>query len=194
MAAAPLAVHDTLAESRRLAITTPGTRPSTWELGALLTIGIAAGLALSFVKLNLRIPGHAILLTVAPLALGLALVPRRWAGSTMSGAAGLTMLAAGHTGAGAVASMLVTGLFLDLALRNARGGVRLYAAFIAAGLAGNAVAFGVRGVTKIVGLDPGTALFSSWWSHALVSYALCGAFTGLVCAALLFGWRKKTDS
>lgn len=187
-----LRVHEGLVESRRLAITAPNTRPGVWELGALLTIGISAGLALSYAKLNLGIPGHVILLNVTPLAFGLGLVPRRWAGTSMSAAAATTMAFAGHTGVGAMASMLLTGLFLDLALAKSRGGWRLYAAFVVAGLGGNAAAFIARAVAKLGAVGPGQLPFSMWWSHAAVSYALCGALTGLASALLWFSFKKRS--
>ena len=80
----------------------------------------------SYVKLNLGIPGHAIVLTVLPFAFGMALVPRRWSGSIMAGSALATMLLSGHTGLGAIGSMVATGVLLDLALRKAKGGFPLY--------------------------------------------------------------------
>jgi len=192
MLSSVLRIHEGLAATRRLSIATPQTKPGVWELGALLTIGVSAGLALSYAKLNLGIPGHVILLNFAPLAFGLGLVPRRGAGTAMGLTAAATMAIAAHTGAGAMVSMLMTGILLDLALAKAKGGLPLYAAFVVAGLGGNAAAFVARAIAKLGGVEPGAVPFSMWWSHALVSYALCGALTGLASALLWFSVRKRS--
>jgi hypothetical protein len=149
--------------------------------------GAATALMTSYVKLNLGIPGHAIVLAVLPIALGMAFVPRRFAGSIMSASAAATMAAIGHTGFGAIASMLAIGV-LDLALRKARPGITLCGAFILAGFAGNVVA---RVATKLTLVDSGLVVFSAWWAHSLVSYAVCGAFAGLVSVAMWFHLGEK---
>lgn len=193
MFASALALHDGLASTRRLSLVTRAS-VARWELGALIGIGAVTALLTSYVKLNLGIPGHAIVLTVLPFAFGMALVPRRWAGSIMGGSALATMLLSGHTGLGAIGSMVATGLFLDLALRRAKSGFPLYLAFVAAGLGGNAVAFVARAFAKLMGLEAGIVDFSAWWMHSLLTYGLCGALAGLISVAAWFhlGERRRT--
>ena len=53
----------------------------------LFLCGAAAASTTGFIRLGLRIPGHAIVLVVVPMALGLALAPRRLAGFVMSAGA-----------------------------------------------------------------------------------------------------------
>src|SRR5687767_11971123 len=127
--------------------------PRGRELVALLGAGAGAGALTAFGDLGMRIPGHHILFAMFPLALGFALVPRRTAGTVM-GAAGVTTLAGLGAlgvhlpGPGAIAGLALAGPLLDLALRWGHGGWRLYAAFIAAGMGTNVLAFVARGVTK----------------------------------------------
>jgi hypothetical protein len=187
--AGTLTLVDDLASARRLRIAA-GVHPAAWEIAALLTIGLSTGVATSYVKLDLQIPGHAILLAVVPIALGIALVPRRFAGTIMSASSVVVMAAAMRTGFGALASMFATGVFLDLALRKARPGLSLYAAFLLAGLGGNAVAWIARAGGKLSMLDPGILPFAGWWSHALLSYAVCGALAGVASAAICFRLRR----
>jgi hypothetical protein len=193
MLAETLSIQDAAASTRRLSLIASAERPASWEFGALMGIGAMTAALTSYVKLNLGIPGHAIVLAVLPIAFGVSLVPRRFAGSIMSASAALTMCATGHTGLGAVGSMVAIGALLDLALRKARPGVGLYAAFVLAGLGGNAVAWVARAVTKLSMLDPGTMGFAHWWAHSLVSYALCGAFAGLLGAALWFQFARRDE-
>jgi hypothetical protein len=185
-----LALHDGLAATRRFPFTSRAS-VARWEIAALVSIGAATALMTSYVKLNLGIPGHVIVLTVLPFAFGLALVPRRFAGTIMGGSALATMLLSGHTGLGAISSMVATGVFLDLALRKAKGGLPLYVAFVAAGLGGNTVAFAARAATKLTGLDAGAVGFGSWWAHSLLTYALCGALAGLVSVVAWFHVRER---
>ncbi len=73
-----------LAASRMPSLTRAGHRVSAAEMLLLLLCGCAAASAVAYVKLGLRIPGHVIVLTALPMALGMALAPRRMAGSVMS--------------------------------------------------------------------------------------------------------------
>src|SRR5215470_5155154 len=135
MFAAALRVHDGLRTAGRVpALARPGRALSVAEVAILLLIGAAAAVATATLDFSLRIPGHAIIRSVFPMALGLALVPRRLAGSLMAASAAATTLAlraGGHgVGAGAVTSLCLTGPFLDLALLGARQGWRLYLGFL----------------------------------------------------------------
>lgn len=144
--------------------------------------------------LDLRLPGHAILRAVVPLALGLALVPRRGAGSVMGGAALLTVLAHGVDGGapgwGAAASLALTGPILDFAARSARSGRAVYVALVAGGFVANAVAFAIRLGAKVVLHDGGSPL-AVWWPRASVTYSLCGIAAGLVSAVLWFRFGSR---
>lgn len=167
------------------------------ELLLLFAAGGLAAVGTLLLDTGLRVPGHAILRTVLPLALGLALVPRWGSGLVMSGSAalvafGLQISGAGEAGFGATTSMLLTGPLLDLAARWSSRGWQLYLAFAAAGLTSNGAAFVVRWLSKVGsggggggGLGGGRAL-GEWWSPAIVGYAVCGLLAGLLSAAICF--------
>ena len=193
MLGSAFSIHGAVASTRRLPLIAGEERPAPWELAALVGIGATTAFLTSSVKLNLGIPGHAIVLAVLPIAFGVSLVPRRYAGSILSVSSALTMLATGHTGFGAIASMVAIGALLDLALRKARPGLGLYAAFVLAGLGGNAVAWIARAATKLSMLDAGSVGFAGWGAHSLVSSALCGAFAGLLSAALRFQFARREE-
>lgn len=161
------------------------------DLGLLLGLGFVAAVATTL-DWKLRLPGHAILRTVLPLALGLALVPRRGSGFLLSGSAGvgaLGLLAAGWPGAGvgAVTSLMLAGPLLDLAGSLSRRGWHIYLSFAAAGLAANVAAFAVRWAAKTGGGGrAGSRLLAEWWPQAIGSYAVCGLVAGLIAAAICF--------
>src|SRR5690606_25269753 len=163
---------------------------------------LAAAAATALLDLGWRIPGHAILRTVIPLAVGLALVPRRGSGMVMSATAGSGMLglqAAGMAGggAGALTSLLLTGPLLDVASRWSLRGWHVYLSFALAGLTSNMLAFLVRWATKAAsggggggGMGGGRAL-AEWQPQAIVTYAICGLLAGLLGAAVCFRARSK---
>lgn len=119
-------VHDGLAAAGRFpSLARPRQRISSAELLLLFLCGAANAAAVGFAKLGLRIPGHAIVLAVLPIAFGLSLAPRHLAGSAMSaGALGTASLlsAFGATtyGSGAVVSLCLIGPMMDVALRGVR--------------------------------------------------------------------------
>ena len=126
------------------------------------------------------------------MALGLAIVPRRFAGIVMSIGAGITSTAmsVGHVGffpPTAMLSVLALGPVLDVAMLGQSKGLRLYARFIIAGAVANLLAFGLKmaGVTLAIEAVRGGGHFQSFGSMAVVSYALCGALAGLIGAAAL---------
>src|SRR5512139_1529757 len=103
-------VHDGLVAAGRLPSLSRARRISAVELLLLLLCGAAAAATIGFVKLGLRIPGHSLVLSVLPMALGLSLAPRRLAGSVMSvgafGTAGLLSgVGAASYGSGAFTSL-----------------------------------------------------------------------------------------
>ncbi len=165
------------------------------EALVLLALGAAAAYLTLAVDLDLHTPGHAILRCVGPLALGLALVPRRFAGTVMGGAALVTVLLAGLArgapGWGSATSLVLCGPILDFAVRNARSGLAVYVALVLGGLGANLVAFGVRLTAKALFAD-GSSPIATWWPRALISYPLCGVAAGLVSAMLWFRFRART--
>src|SRR5262249_14885754 len=126
MLAAALRVNDgLLASSRVPALSRPGRTVSLAEAAALLAVGATAAVLTAALDLHLRIPGHAIIRAIFPMAFGLALVPRRLAGVCMGAGAlatgSLLKTAGAGIGPGALASLTLTGPCLDLAVLGARG-------------------------------------------------------------------------
>ena len=191
-------------------------RISAREIALLLACGALAAWATSMLFLTFRVPGHAILRAVLPMAAGLALVPRHSAGLVMAAGALITtaFLRFGNVGDihfAALVSLLALGPMLDVATKGASVGWKLYARFAAAGAAANLLAFVCRLALAIVvrrgsgggmgggggtggGMGGGIAGghdFLAFWPIALASFVLCGAVAGLVSAALWF--RLRTD-
>lgn len=171
------------------------------EIATLVLIGAIASALTNLADFHAGIPGSSIVLTIFPMALGFALVPRRMAGSVMgvSAVATATLLRLGGAhlaGVGALTSLALCGPFLDLALRRARGGPWLYAAFVLAGAGTNACAFLVRATAKWLGMrgiggGMGRRAMSAWLPQAVWTYALAGVLAGLVSAALWFHLRER---
>lgn len=202
MSSGMLTRHDGLRATTRLGfLTTSQETVQTWEMLVLLGAGVTAAVASMFMDFNLRIPGHAILRVVFPIAAGFAIVPRRGAGSVM----GLTALAtslglrqAGFAGdglsLGAMTSLTATGPLLDWTLRHAKGGWRLYVGFALAGLASNVLALLVRGGAKLFGLEhAGGRPLASWLTQASYTYVLCGLGAGLISGMLWFYSRRRNQ-
>jgi hypothetical protein len=166
------------------------------EIAALIVLGVTAALWSAFVKLGLRIPGSALLSTALPIGLGFSVVPRRLAGTAMSGTALVTVSAMSafgiHVfGVGALTSLIAIGPCLDMAVSRARSGWRLYLSFLVAGLATNFLAFSIRGSSKVFGFDaPDMRPLGDWFSQAAVTYGLVGAFAGLFTAACWFRFQE----
>jgi hypothetical protein len=190
---AVLSIHPGLADNSRLPVLSrPGEGFQVRELLLLLFAGMTAAVASVFLDFGLRIPGHAIIRAVFPMALGLAAVPRQMAGSIMGVGALATAATIGAgtqagLGAGALTSLTLTGPLLDLALWRARKGWRLYLGFALAGLGANLAALAVRAGPKILGFDAarGRSL-AEWWPRAVPSYLVCGLLAGLLSAAVWF--------
>jgi len=195
------AVHDGLVSAARFpSLARARNRISAIELLLLLSCGVAAAAAVAYVKLSLRIPGHSIVLAALPMVLGLSLAPRRLAGSVMSagaiGAAWLLSAVGGASfGSGSSVSLLLIGPMMDIAVRHARGGWRVYAALILAGVATNLLALGSRAAFKVLGLDlaAGARPFDSWWLQASVTYTLSGVVAGLFGALCWFHLNPRAN-
>ncbi|MBN2473091.1 MAG: hypothetical protein JXB62_00685 [Pirellulales bacterium] len=193
MRSTAFSVHPGLAESSRLPLVTSEARPSdlaAWLL--LLGAGATAALATALLEMGLRIPGHAIVRAVFPMAFGLALVPRRMGGMVMAaGALGTALVI--HAGAwavigfGAMTSLVLTGPLLDVALWRAGRGWRLYLGFVLAGLASNLAALATRAGAKFFGFDHAVGKPLAYWlPQAVGTYAICGALAGLISALVWF--------
>ena len=190
-------VHERLQRAARVpSLTRPHDRISVADFALLLSCGAAAALAVSYVKLGLRIPGHSIVLAALPLVLGMALAPRRLAGSVMAtGALGtswlLSLTGGVGFGWGASVSLLLFGPMMDVALLRVGGGWQLYGALVLSGLATNLVALGARGLPKMLGVDGADGrLLGDWWAQAIVTYTLSGVAAGLLGALC---WFQATE-
>lgn len=192
--------------SRLPALAPSDERVSALEIGLLLGCGALAALAVCLLHLSFRVPGHAILRAVFPMAAGIALVPRRSAGLVMTAGAVLTtaLLRFGNFGeiqSAAFVSLVALGPMLDVALAGAPLGWRLYARFAIAGAAANLLAFAARFLLAFLlrhggsGNGAGGGLggglggghdFLSFWPLALLSFALCGAVAGILSASVWF--------
>ena len=196
-----LVLHEGLSEGSRLGrLASPGDQIRTAEFVFLAGCGFVAAVASGYLDFRLRIPGHAILRAVFPMALGLALVPRRGSGTVMGASALLTGLGlqtlfpTGGLSLGALTSLTLTGPLLDLSLRCARGGLRLYAGFALAGMCANLVAFLIRGGAKALGLEHlGARPLSEWALQAGITYAVCGLLAGLISGVIWFQTTRPRD-
>jgi len=194
-----LAIEPILLESSRFpTLSGHSGRVRGMELGCLFVMGTLAAVAAHVVQMKLLIPGHAIVRVVFPIALGLALVPRRGSGLVM-GTVGLgasLMIGAtrlGTPGFGATTSLVLSGILMDLVARRARVGWQLYGGLAIAGCLTNLAAFGFKAATKLGGIDPGWSHWHTWWPRAVISYPLCGLVAGLVCAMIVFRFRGRRD-
>lgn len=201
MIALPLSPNLPLRESSRLpvGVSTSGLSMLR-DLALILLAGFTAALSVHFLDFSLRIPGHAILRSILPISLGIALVPRRLSGSLIAASAvGSSMLleraGAEGVGAGAFTSMLLSGPVFDIAMWQANAGFGIYLRCILVGLLTNSFAFVIRGGGKLGGWDALTMRpFSQWWSQAALSYVICGLIAGLIVAIAWFRWSPRKAS
>lgn len=188
--------HDGLVDAGRLpSLAQVRQRISVAELLILFASGAVAAVAVGKAKLGLGIPGHSIVLAALPMVLGMALAPRRSAGSVMSaGALGTAWALAGagvaDVGAGSFVSLCLLGPMMDVALRNAQTGRRVYVALILAGVMTNVLALASRAGSKVIGLDVGGRPFDTWWLQASMTYTLSGAVAGLLGALCWFHFNS----
>ena len=192
MLATAFATRTNLKDASRFPTWSRAARVSAAEVALLLACGALAAFAIGAFHLQIRVPGHAILRGVIPMAFGLALVPRRSSGMVMSVGAGIAAAAMswgqiGRFPPAAILSVVTLGPILDLTLAGAPRGWRLYARFIVAGALTNLLAFGMRFGTALAGWEfRGSRQFTEFWLSALPSFVLCGALAGLISAALWF--------
>ena len=192
-------VHEGLTAAARVPSLARSQRISAVEVLLLLMSGAAAAATVGMAKLGLGIPGHSIVLAALPLAFGMAVAPRRLAGSVMSaGALGtawmLRATGVASYGSGSLVSLCLLGPMMDLALRRVGSGWRLYGALVLSGVAANVLALGSRAAAKIVGLDlAGARPFDSWWLQAMVTYTLSGVVAGLLGAFCWFHLNERSE-
>ncbi|NQT41613.1 MAG: hypothetical protein HQ581_29255 [Planctomycetes bacterium] len=201
MRSAVWSIHPGLAGNSRVpTLAREGQSSYVTAMVVLLGAGVSAALATVFLDLSLRIPGHAILRSVFPMALGLSLAPRRMGGMVMGTTAlsSVLLIKAGGwatPGVGALTSLALTGPFLDVALWQVRKGWRLYLAFATAGLTVNLAALTIRAGVKFGGFDHLTARpLAAWWFQAVGTYALCGIVAGLLSAMVWFRFSSDSPS
>jgi hypothetical protein len=192
MLAKPFSTNDALRQSARWSLP---RQVALAEAGVIVLAGLAIASAVQLLDFSLRIPGHAILRSILPLSLGLALVPRRASGAMLGASSAVWTLVfyrAGLeiSGIGALTSMIVVGPILDAALWNSRRGWNVYLRCALAGLCANLVAFSIRGGGKVFLWGEFTMRpFAAWWSSALPSYIACGLLAGLLSAVFWFRWN-----
>jgi hypothetical protein len=188
--------HDGLVHAGRLpSLAQVRQRISVAELLILFAAGATAAVVVGKAKLGLGIPGHSIVLAALPMVLGVALAPRRLAGSVMSaGAIGTAWALSGagfaDFGAGSFVSLCLLGPMMDAALHKAQSGRSVYAALVCAGVLTNVLALASRAVGKVSGLDVGSRPFDTWWLQASMTYALSGAVAGLLGALCWFHFNS----
>lgn len=179
-------------------VAVPARRVSVADAAVLLACGATAALAVAYVKLGLRIPGHSIVLAALPMAFGLSMAPRRLAGTVMSagalGTAWLTSLAGASFGSGATISLFLLGPMTDVALLRAGQSSWRYGAVVLAGLLTNVLALGSRAVPKVLGFDVADGRpFDSWWTQAIVTYSLSGIVAGALGALAVFRAHRRAE-
>ncbi|QDU39071.1 hypothetical protein Mal4_34060 [Maioricimonas rarisocia] len=198
-----LRINARLAASTRMRPLVSSTEVPSWRDWIILTfMGVAAAVASTMVDLHLRIPGHAILKAIFPMAIGFALVPRRGAGLSMSSLALVTVFglravapAGGGLSLGAITSLATVGPLLDWSLQRSRGGWPVWRAFALAGLAANLLALFVRAGAKLTGLEHlGARPLWNWLPAAVFTYAICGLLAGLISGLTWFCRAQDTDA
>lgn len=166
-----------------------------YNLLLLICFGVIAGISVAHIKLSIGIPGHAIIKIMIPMALGLAIAPVKSAGSIMgisgliSAFIGQTLTEGPGTGTGAYTSLVCTGVLMDFTLYFANTGWKLYTGLMVSGLFANLIALYVRSGFKSF-LKINIFDFNTWFQTAAFTYPICGLLAGLLCAFLVFKFRK----
>jgi len=198
MSARLLPQHSALTTAGRFRLAArPADAPITsTETLVLLGCGIVAAVGVLLLEFKLKLPGHAILRAVPPMALGLSLVPRRGSGTVMGlgalATAGVVLGAGwGETGYGSLVSLALIGPVLDLAMRSSAGGRRIYLSFLTAGILANGAALATQAGLKYFGGGGGGKPLALWLPQALVTYTAFGAAAGLLSAAICFRWNDR---
>ena len=191
-------IHDGLAAAGRVpAIAREHERITASEIMLLIICGAGAAAASGFIRLGIRFPGHSIVLSMIPMALGFALAPRKLSGFIMSAgafgtASAFSVSGAADYGSGAFVSLCLIGPIMDLAFAKLRSGLKLYSGLVLAGIATNLLALTSRGASKLLGLDlAGRRPFNTWWQEAIITYIISGSIAGLIAAVCFFHLRSR---
>lgn len=165
---------------------------------ALLGIGFGAAILTAAFDFGLKLPGHAILRAVLPMACGLALIPRHRAGLMMgagalSGVGFVSISGRFDLGLGAATSLLLMGPVMDFALMTARPGRSVYLRMAIAGALANGAAFAVKFLEKSGVVTGGRQPLATWLPRASITYIVCGLAAGLISALLVFRMRPNSD-
>lgn len=170
------------------------------EVAILLVLGLLAAGLTAIAESPIRLPGHAILRGTLPMILGLSLVPRRGAGTIMSVGAilgfALSLPFGGALPVAAACGLAFLGPALDVVTANIRAtGWQLYLRFAAAGLVANLASFAVRMAAggSGSGRGPGSGT-GMGWPFALVSFAVFGLVAGMVCGAIWFRAKPRSET
>ncbi len=187
-----------LRDSSRLPAISRAAGISGAELACLFACGALAAAAVGFVHFSPKLPGHAILRGVLPMAMGLALVPRRWVGIIMAISASATAAAMSAAQIGsfqlpAMLSVVALGPVMDVALLGRSTGWRLYARFVLAGALANLLALALKfiGVRLGIAMGGGGQFLNFTWPTILASFVMWGALAGLLGATVWFRTRAS---
>lgn len=172
------------------------------DLMTLGACGFVAALMVTLIDLNLKIPGHAILKGTVPIAVGLAMVPRRFSGMAISASALFTLMALRFfttldaPGGGSTTSLLLLGPMLDMLQWRARPGMSTFIRFVLAGLLTNLIAFAIRFGGKIAFFNAISVVsWERWKTIAPWTHIACGILAGLICGLILFrAWPRAEAS
>jgi hypothetical protein len=170
------------------------------DIGLLMLAGGIAAVAVVAFSPALHIPGHAILRAALPMVCGMAVAPRRMAGSIMAVGAGTAVAILSFTGMGnwqpaAVVALLALGPAMDITLAGpSKGGWLLYLRFALAGVLANSAAFVLRGGLSVFGLDSSRPhSIARFDARVFLSFAACGAVAGLIAAVVCFRASAKSE-
>jgi hypothetical protein len=174
---------------QRVSLRSATGRATAADLAVLLATAGLAAVAVAAIHLSLRMPGHAILKPMLPMAIGLSLVPRRFSGTFVGLAAALIggVLLVGQWGEihlSALTSLVLLGPALDVASSGTHARWLLVGRFAAAGLIANMAAMGVKVAAITLSLESGGRGFVASWPASALSFAACGVLAGLLGSAI----------
>jgi hypothetical protein len=180
-----------------IALRSTSARATSIESLLLFAAGACAALLVALVHIKVRVPGHIILQAIVPVALGAAMIPRRFAGTIAGAGAAVTSGAMLWTGWGempvaALASLVLLGPALDVAARGTHALGILVARFCAAGLATNLIALSAKVAANAAGLEAGGGRgFAALWPYSLLTYCACGVTAGMIGAAIALAAERR---
>ena len=166
-------------------------------------VGVMAGLGLTYVKLNLGLPGHKALFWMTPVLVA-RLLGRCRAGTTAGAlaAAFTTFSLGGHLAGGIIGVPLVgaAGIILDAVIgwmenKKIRYGFFMFALVSLSAMAANLTLLSKR-MINVVGRTPHSLFGPTGFWYDLLCYACFGLLAGLVastCALLMDRYRSRKN-